>query len=104
MTLYHNSTHPSSKSYISIFLIIVKEDLNDFATRLISDSFKKCSSKYKCLDILVPKDALNVARACLEELRNFTAQEKKHFMIAKVMSLILLSTFNLYCNKRLQDA
>ena len=79
MALYHNinlSYIPSSKSYILICLIIVKEDLNDFATRLISDSFKKCSSKYKCLDILVPKESINVARACLEEVRNLLLKKK----------------------------
>ena len=92
------------KKHLLICLIIVKEDLNDFATRLISDSFNKCSSKYKCLDILVPKDALIVARACLEELRNFSAGEKKNFMIAKVINLMLSSKFNLFCKNRLQDA
>ncbi len=82
MTLYSSLF----KKHLLICFIIVKEDLNDFATRLISDSFNKCSSKYKSLDIQVPKDALNVARACLEELRNFTAKEKKNFMIANVIN------------------
>ena len=87
--LLYGHIHHKQKIYL---LNIEKLDLNDAATRLISDSFKKCSSKYHCLDILVPKDALNVARKCLEELKNFSAKEKKNFMIAKVVYMKAIET------------
>ena len=67
-------------------LMIEKQNLNDFATRLISESFNKCTSTIKCLEVLVPKDAIKVALSCLLELKNFNAREKKNFMIAKVIN------------------